>query len=76
MPKSKSKRSRYTPPKPPNPKPSPRWVPILGLSLIGLGVIVVLINYFFPGFLPGGNYILIVGFVGMAAGLLVLSNYR
>ncbi|MGH3665297.1 MAG: cell division protein CrgA [Egibacteraceae bacterium] len=76
MPRSKSKRSRYVPPKPPKPKPSPRWVPVVGLGLIALGVIVVLVNYIFPGFLPGGNYPIIAGFVGMAAGLVVLSNYR
>ncbi|MBA3372121.1 MAG: cell division protein CrgA [Actinomycetota bacterium] len=76
MPKSKSKRSSYLPPKPPKPKPSPRWVPWLGLALILLGLALVLLNYILPGMLPGGNYVLIVGFVIMAAGLIVLSRWR
>jgi len=76
VPKSKSKRSSYIPPKPPKPKPSPRWVPWLGLALILLGLALVLLNYIFPRVLPGGNYVLIVGFLVMAAGLVVLSQWR
>ncbi len=75
MPKSRSKRSNYTPPKPAKPKPSPRWVPYVGLGLIGLGVLLVLVQYFVPA-LPGGNLNLIFGFVAMAGGLLVLSSWR
>lgn len=75
MPKSRSKRSSYTPPKPPKPKPSPRWLPLVGLGLIGGGVVLVLLAYLVPGF-PGGNANLIVGFVMMAGGLGVLSQYR
>lgn len=74
MPKSRSKRSTYTPPKPPKPKPSPRWVPILGAALIALGILEILLNYVID--LPGGNWNLIVGFVLMAAGLGVLSQWR
>lgn len=74
MPKSKSKRSRYIPPKPPKPKPSPRWVPVLGIALIGLGVALVIANYVVR--LPGGNLNLIVGFVLMAVGLGVLSQWH
>ena len=75
MPKSRSKRSSYTPPKPKKPKPSPRWLPVVGLGLIGLGVLLVLIVYMVPGF-PGGNLNLLIGFVFMGAGLIVLSQYR
>lgn len=75
MPKSRSKRSNYTPPKPPKPKPSPRWLPYLGLGLIGLGILLVLLAYMVPGF-PGGNLNLILGFGLMAGGLGVLSQYR
>lgn len=77
MPRSKSKRSNYTPPKPPRPKPSPRWVPIVGLSVIGLGVALIIATYLVPaGTIPGGNWVLVVGFVMMAAGLLLLSQWR
>lgn len=75
MPKSRSKRSNYTPPKPAKPKPSPRWVPYLGLGLIGVGLVEILLNYFIAGF-PGGNLNLVVGFVLMAGGLVTLSQWR
>ncbi len=74
MPKSRSKRSTYIPPKPPKPKPSPRWVPILGSALIALGILEILLNYVID--LPGGNWNLIVGFVLMAGGLGALSQWR
>ncbi|MGI9018650.1 MAG: cell division protein CrgA [Euzebya sp.] len=76
MPKSKSKRNSYIPPSKAKPPPSPRWVPILGTSLIGLGIFVILLNYIYPLILPGGNYWIIGGFVFMAAGLAVLSQWR
>ncbi|CAN5919984.1 hypothetical protein BH23ACT10_BH23ACT10_04970 [soil metagenome] len=75
MPKSKSKRSTYIPPKPAKPPPSPRWVPILGLSLIGLGTVLLIVIYLIPG-LPGGNLNLIIGFILMAGGLVALSRWR
>jgi hypothetical protein len=77
VPKSRgrgSKRSTYTPPKPPRPKPSPRWVPILGIALIAVGVLQVILVYIVR--LPGGNFNLISGFVLMAGGLLALSQWR
>lgn len=76
MPRSKSKRSSYTPPKPPKPKPSPRWLPITGLAIIGIGLALIIFTYILPGVLPGGNLVLIVGFVMMAGGLLLLSQWR
>lgn len=75
MPKSRSKRSTYIPPKPPKPKPSPRWVPVLGMSLIALGSLTLIVMYLIPG-LPGGNINLIIGFVLMAGGLVTLSRWR
>ena len=75
LPKSRSKRSTYIPPKPPKPKPSPRWVPILGLALILLGVLLLILTYMVPGF-PGGNINLIVGFLMMAGGLVTLSRWH
>ncbi|CAN5394369.1 hypothetical protein BH23ACT9_BH23ACT9_17860 [soil metagenome] len=78
MPKSKSKRSNYTPPAPAKPPPSSRWVPITGTALIGVGILVILINYIFPSVLAGlgGNYWIIGGFVLMAGGLGILSQWR
>lgn len=74
MPKSKSKRSNYTPPKPPKPKPSPRWVPFVGIGSVLAGVGLVILAYVVA--LPGGNLNLVVGFVLMAAGLVTLSRWR
>ncbi|MPZ72221.1 MAG: cell division protein CrgA [Nitriliruptorales bacterium] len=83
MPRSKSKRSTYTPPKPPKPNPSPPWLPVLGLGVIGLGVVLIILAYLASGLfngdgaiLPIGNWVLVVGFVMMAGGLLVLSQWR
>jgi len=75
VPKSRSKRSTYIPPKPPRPKPSPQWVPVLGMSLIGLGSLILILMYLIPG-LPGGNLNLIIGFIVMAGGLVTLSRWR
>lgn len=75
MPKSRSKRSTYVRPKSARPKPSPRWVPFVGLGLIVVGILLILLNYLVAGF-PGGNANLIIGFVLMAAGLGVLSQWR
>lgn len=75
LPKSKSKRSTYTPPPPAKPKASPRWVPILGITLIGLGALLVLQLYLI-NMVPGGDANLFVGFGVMAAGLFTLSQWR
>jgi hypothetical protein len=75
VPKSRSKRSRYIPPKPPKPKPSPQWVPWVGLGLVVLGLVVVIGTYLVPGF-PGGSYALVLGFVFMAGGLVALSRWH
>jgi Cell division protein CrgA len=75
LPKSKSKRSTYIPPKPAKPKPSPRWVPVVGLTLIALGGLLLITVYLVDG-LPGGNINLIAGFVLLAGGLVTLSTWR
>lgn len=76
MPRSKSKRSTYVPPKPSKPPPSPRWVPITGTALIVGGLLLILLNYVFSPFPVIGNYSLVLGFAVMAAGLIVLSRWR
>lgn len=78
MPRSRptrTKRSTYVPPSKPKPGPSPRWVAPAGLALIGLGIVLILLNYVIPGF-PGGNWNLLTGFLLMAGGLIVLSQWR
>ncbi len=47
----------------------------MGLTLIGVGVLLIVLNYFIPA-LPGGNFNLVLGFVLMAGGLVALSQWR
>lgn len=74
MPRSRSKRSHYTPPKPAKPKPSPKWLPYVGIGLVIAGVLLVIGAYVLP--IPGGNLNLVIGFVMMAGGLVTLSRWR
>lgn len=74
VPKSRSKRSSYIAPKPAKPKPSPTWVPAVGVGMILAGVALVIVAYMVP--LPGGNLNLLLAFALMAAGLLMLSRWR
>lgn len=55
-------------------KPSPRWVPIVGITLIGVGVLAILVNYI-PGLFEQ-NWVLLAGFGLLAAGFLFLSRWR
>lgn len=67
---------RYTPPVPREVKVSPMWVPILMFAFLGLGMIVIVINYL--GVLPGGadNKYLLVGLVLITAGFITATRYR
>ncbi|MCZ7527892.1 MAG: cell division protein CrgA [Acidimicrobiia bacterium] len=76
MPKSKSKRSRYTPPPPKKPPPSKLWVPVAMFTLLGLGTLVIVLNY--VGLLPGGtsNRFLLLGLAEITAGFLFATQFR
>ncbi len=71
MPVSKSKRSRYTPPPRPKPKPSPKWVPVVMLGFLILGVIDLVLYYtgLFPGDQPA-TWQLLLGFGFIASGFI------
>ncbi len=84
MPVSKSKRSRYQPPPKAKPKPSPRWIPVVVLALITLGV-VDLVLYYLAGTTGTGLFgflnrwtvwPLISGFVFIAAGFGLATQWR
>jgi hypothetical protein len=68
--------SRYTPPVPKEYKVSPVWVPVLLLTLLIAGMLVILSNYL--GLLPGGasNGYLLGGLGLITAGFIVATRYR
>ena len=67
---------RYTPPVPQHVKVSPRWVPILMFSLIGLGIAAIFLNYL--GALPGGtdNKYLLLGLAGILGGIITATQFH
>lgn len=68
--------SRYTPPIPQSYKVSPRWVPILMFTLLGIGLVVIFCNYL--GVLPGGtkNSYLLLGLGSILGGIMTATQYR
>ncbi len=68
---------RYTPPIPKEHKVSPRWVPVLMFTLLGLGLLVIVCNYL--GVLPPGeaqNKYLFVGLGLITGGFITATRYR
>ena len=67
---------RYTPPIPREQKVSPRWVPVLMFFLLGLGVVVIILNY--VGLLPGDtkNSYLLLGLALITGGFITATNYH
>lgn len=77
MPKSKHRKKRASgsnarPAAPPKPTPSPKWVPHVGIGLIAAGTLVVIVTYI----AAVANWLVLVGFVLMGAGLVALSQLR
>jgi Cell division protein CrgA len=68
--------SRYTPPTPKIYRESPKWVPILMFGLLGVGVIVIILNYL--GLLPAAptNWYLLVGLAGILGGIVTATQFR
>ena len=64
---------RYTAPIPPEFKVSPMWVPVLMFTLLGLGALVIFLNYL--GLLPGAtdNKYLLLG-LGLVLGGIITST--
>jgi hypothetical protein len=74
VPRSKSKRSRYTPPPVKKAPPSKLWVPATMFTMLAVGVLVIVANYL--QLLPGGeaeNRYLFVG-LGLFTGGAILST--
>jgi hypothetical protein len=67
---------RYTPPIPREYKESSRWVPILLLTFLILGMLTIVCNYL--GLLPGGasNGYLLLGLGLITLGFITATRYR
>jgi hypothetical protein len=67
---------RYTPPIPRDVKVSPMWVPVLMFTLLGLGLLVILLNYL--GVLPSAtnNWYLLAGLGLILGGIITATNYH
>ncbi len=83
MPVSKGrKKAKRRPPPPPKPDPikakgpSPTWYIALMFGLMGLGTLVILLNYM--DLMPGGtnNTWLLTGLAGIAGGFAMTLNFR
>lgn len=68
--------SRYTPPVAKVHKVSPRWVPVLMFTLLGVGALVIFLNYL--GLLPGAtsNWYLVAGLGAILGGIITATNYH
>lgn len=70
---------RYTPPIPKEYKVSPRWVPVLMLTLLLLGMVIIVSNYLpGAGILPGDtdNKYLLLGLALITGGFVTATRYR
>ena len=67
---------RYTPPVPKEYKESPRWVAVLMFALLGVGMLLIVVNYL--GVLPGGasNWYLLVGLAFITVGFITATRVR
>jgi hypothetical protein len=68
--------TRYTPPVPKEYKVSPRWVPVVMFALLGIGSVMIVVNYL--GVLPGGtsNSYLLIGLCLILASIITATQWR
>jgi len=69
--------SRYTPPIPRAEKVSPKWVPIVMFTSLGLGMLIILANYvsLLPGDEPSNLYLLL-GLFFITTGFVTATKYH
>ncbi len=70
-----SQSSRYTPPASKDLYESPRWVPVLMMTFILLGVLAILSRYIIPAF-NDTNMPVLVGLGFLLAGLFTATKWR
>jgi len=67
--------ARYTPPIPRDVKVSPMWVPILMFAFLGIGTVLILINY--TGVVWNtSNWVLLGGLASILAGIVTATQYH
>src|SRR5581483_1532378 len=72
---SKALTGRYTPPIPREVKVSPIWVPILMFAFLGIGTLLILVNY--TGLLWNtSNWVLLGGLGLILAGIVTATQYH
>jgi hypothetical protein len=76
VPQTRTKRRPTPPPKAKSLPPSKLWVPVLMFSLIGIGIAIIVTNYF--GLLVGGqsNWFLLIGIAEVTLGFMVATMLR
>src|SRR3954447_15255298 len=67
--------ARYTPPIPRDVKVSPIWVPILMFVFLGVGTLVILINYT-GAVWDTSNWVLLGGLAAILAGIVTATQYH
>jgi Cell division protein CrgA len=73
---------RYTAPVPKEFKVSPRWVPVLMFVLLGLGILIILLNY--VGIVPAigplpdetSNWYLLIGLAMILGGIITATQWH
>lgn len=66
---------RYTPPIPRQQKVSPIWVPVLMFAFLGVGVLLIILNYI-GVFWDTSNAYLLIGLGLITAGFVTATNYH
>ena len=67
---------RYTPPVPKEWRESPKWVPVLMFAFLGLGALLIIVNY--TPLMPGGssNWFLLAGLGLVTAGFITATRWE
>ena len=68
--------TRYTPPVPNAYKVSPWWIPALMFTFLGLGALIIVLNYINFPFGEPSNWRLLAGLGSILAGILVATRYQ
>jgi len=67
--------ARYTPPIPREVRISPTWVPVLMFVFLGVGTLVILVNYT-GAVWDTSNWVLLGGLAAILAGIITATQYH